>query len=276
MSKSTESQSGYAELSDGQLFFESKGEGDVIVFIHGNAGDRRHWDLQFEAFSEGFRVVRYDVRGFGKSSLPVEDRPYSDYEDLAELLDCLGVRKAHIAGWSMGSGIAVDFALAYPERTSSLIAIGPWVFGYSSPGEHAMMADMLQIANALAEGGQEAAVEAWMNAPFFSETIVDPGAGERFRRITEDHSFWAFAHRSRRRMLKPSAVGRVEEIEVPTLVLTAKHDTVPCLEIAQLLENSVADVRKIVMEDAGHLLHMEKPEVFNQHLLEFVDTLSRT
>lgn len=275
LNKPTDLQSGSAEVSGGQLYFESKGEGDVIVLIHGNAGDRRHWDLQFAALAESYRVVRYDVRGFGKSSLPVEDEPYSDYVDLVVLLDYLGVSTAHIAGWSMGSGIAVDFALAFPERTSSLIAIGPWVFGYSSPGEQAMMADMLQIGGALADGGQAAAVDAWMNAPFFSATIVDPAAGERFRQIAEDYSFWVFAHPSRRRMLKPSAVGRISEIKAPTLIMTAEHDTIPCLEIADLLDRSVADSLKVVMKDTGHLLHLEKPEIFNQHLLNFVDTVRR-
>jgi len=108
-------QVGYAEVPGGRLFFETAGSGEALVLIHGNAGDRRHWDAQME-LAEQVLVIRYDVRGFGESSLPVEGQPYSNSGDLAALLDHLGIEEAHVAGWSMGSGIAVDFALAFPER----------------------------------------------------------------------------------------------------------------------------------------------------------------
>ncbi len=66
-----EVQSGFAEVSGGRLYYEVKGSGDALVLIHGNEGDRRHWDHQFDAFAHVFRVVSYDIRGFGKSSLVV-------------------------------------------------------------------------------------------------------------------------------------------------------------------------------------------------------------
>ena len=97
-------QSGYAEVAGGRLYYEVEGSGDAIVLIHGNFGDRRHWDQQVDAFTRDYRVVRYDVRGYGKSSLPVEGDPYASSEDLAALLDQLGISRVHIAGWSMGSG----------------------------------------------------------------------------------------------------------------------------------------------------------------------------
>ena len=78
-----ETRSGFVEVEGGRLYYESAGSGAAVVLVHGNAGDRRHWDAQFRALAAGHRVVRYDVRGFGKSSLPEEGRPYSDHEDLA-------------------------------------------------------------------------------------------------------------------------------------------------------------------------------------------------
>jgi alpha-beta hydrolase superfamily lysophospholipase len=91
-----ETQSGFAEVQGGRLYYESAGSGDAVVLVHGNVGDRRHWDAQFGALAVGYRVIRYDVRGFGESSLPEEGRPYSDHEDLATLLDHLGVEAAHV------------------------------------------------------------------------------------------------------------------------------------------------------------------------------------
>lgn len=266
---------GFAELEGGRLYYQATGSGDAIVLIHGNAGEHRHWDAQFDALAKEHRIIRYDVRGFGQSSLPVEGESYSDHSDLAVLLDHLGIGNAHVAGWSMGSGIAVDFALAYPDRTKSLSCVGPWVFGHSSPAQKAMLADIAQVGAAIAEGGLGAAVHAWMNAPFFSAEIVDPSTGERFRQIAADYSFWALSHRSPRRVLEPRAAGRTSEIRAPTLILTAEHDVPVCLEIADLLNESVPNSRKVIMDGTGHLLHMEKPEKFNRHLLDFIETVSR-
>jgi len=270
-----ETQSGFAEVQGGRLYYESAGSGDAVVLVHGNAGDRRHWDAQLGALAVGYRVIRYDVRGFGKSSLPEEDRPYSDHEDLATLLDHLEVDAAHVVGFSMGSAIVVDFALAYPDRTRSLVAVGPWVFGYTSPAADSMFADFARVSAAMKDGGAAAAAEAWMSAPFLQATIIDPAAGEKLRQFVSDHSFWAFAHRSPQQPLQPSAAGRTGEIRAPTLILAGEHDIPACLEVADLLDQSVPESRKVIMEGTGHLLQIEKPEEFNRHLVEFIDTVSR-
>ncbi len=267
---SVEVQSGYAEVPGGRLYYEIAGFGDALVLIHGNAGDRRHWDHQFDALARHLRVVRYDIRGYGKSSLPAEGEPYTAHEDLAALLDHLDISKAHIGGWSGGSGIAADFVLAYPQRAASLISIGPWVMEYSSPAAQSLSADLDAIRSALAEGGPAAAVDAWMQAPFFAATICDSAAGAEFRRIAGNYSWWAFSHSSPQRVLEPNAIERIGEIQAPTLILTAEHDIPACLEIADLLDQSVPDSRKLSMTGAGHLLHMEKPEEFNRHVIDFL------
>ena len=75
-------------------------------------------------------MVRYDVRGFGKSAMPKPEEPYCNHDDLKTLMDYLKIDKANICGLSMGSGIVIDFAIAYPERCFSLIPIGPWPVGF--------------------------------------------------------------------------------------------------------------------------------------------------
>lgn len=269
-----ETRSGFVDVPGARLFYESAGSGDAVVLIHGNVGDRRHWDAQFEALAAGgYRVIRYDLRGFGRSTLPEEDHPYSDHEDLAALLDQLGIASAHVVGFSLGSSIAVDFALAHPDRTRSLVPVGPWVFGHSSPAAERMFADFARVGEAMADGGVEAAADAWMSAPFLVATIVDPAAGERLGRIVRDHSFWAFSHRSPQRPVEPSAAGRIDEIRAPTLILAGERDIPGCLEVADLLEASVPRSRKVILAGTGHLLQMEKPEEFNRHLIGFLDAV---
>jgi 3-oxoadipate enol-lactonase len=263
-------QSGYVAVPGGRIWYETAGSGDPVVLIHGNVGDLRHWDRQARLLAPRYRVIRYDVRGYGKSAVPVEGQPYADHEDLAALLDHLHISKAHVAGWSMGSGIAVDFVLAYPQRAASLIAIGPWVSGYLSPAAKTLFADLKPVVAAASQRGTQAAVDAWMAAPFFASTIQDPSARAEFARIASDYSWWAFTHTSPQRPLDPAAIGRLGTIKAPTLILTAEHDIPACREVADLLDSTVPDSRKTVMRGTGHLLHMEKPEEFNQTLTAFL------
>ena len=263
-------QTGFAPVHNGRLYYEMSGSGDAVVFVHGNLGDRRHWDLQFQAFAKRFKAVRYDARGFGKSSLPGEAEAYSHYEDLEVLLRDLGIESAHLVGWSMGSGIVVDFAIAFPERTRSLTTVGPWAFGYSSPAAQEVFSGMRQVQAALTTGGRTSAVEAWMSSPFFDKTIVDSAAGKRFRDIADDYTFWHLTHHDPQTTLEPKAASRVANIRAPTLIVAGERDLAACLELADIFAKSVPGSRKVIIAGAGHMAQMEKPDEFNEIVAAFV------
>jgi pimeloyl-ACP methyl ester carboxylesterase len=89
--------------------------------------DRRMWDDQFAVFAQHYRVIRYDVRGFGKTDLP--QVPYTDRQDLSNLLSFLGVEKTYVMGLSLGGEIAIDFTLDYPHMVDALILVGASVSG---------------------------------------------------------------------------------------------------------------------------------------------------
>ena len=124
--------SGYAEVNGTKLYYEMAGSGEAIILIHGSFGDRRFWDLQFAFLSKEHKVLRYDVRGFGRSALPKAEEIYKDADDLNALMNFLGISKAHLCGLSMGSIILFDFALAYPGKCLSIIACGPRISGDGS------------------------------------------------------------------------------------------------------------------------------------------------
>ena len=266
---------GYVTVPGGRLYYEAQGSGDPLVLVHGNAGDRRHWDLQVSALSRRFRVIRYDVRGFGKSSVPMLDTPYANHEDLLALLDQLRIDRAHLMGWSMGSAIAIDFALAHPERMRSLILVGPWVNGIASPRAQQVFAEFAPIREAKARAGRAGALDAWMNAPFFRATARDSAASARFRAIAAGYSFWHFDHRDPARSLAPAAATRTADIAVSTLVITAEHEIPACLDAAELLEGTIARVRTVVMPAAGHLVQMEAADRFNEIVLGFLSSVQR-
>ncbi len=269
------SQSGYAEVNGTKLYYEIAGSGDSLVLIHGNGGDLRHWDDQFGEFSRHLQVIRYDVRGFGKSALPVEGEGYRHVDDLKALLVSLGIEKAHICGLSMGSGIAVDFVLAYPEMCSSLISVGPWVNGYESPSVNEIFQVFGEVSAVAREKGPKAAVDAWLNTSVFKNTYQNPEVFARMAEIGYDYSCWHFINTDPVQNLSPLAIQQIEEINLPTLIVTAENDIEACKEIADLLDQTLPNSRKIEIASAGHVVNMEKPDEFNAAVLSFISSLSR-
>lgn len=267
---------GRADVGNGELYYEVAGDGgEVIVLIHGNAGDLRHWDRQVGALAEEHQVIRYDVRGFGRSPVPVDGRTYANYDDLAALLDALGVEAAHIVGWSMGSAIAVDFVLSHPSRARSLVTVSPWMFGYMSESAQVFFNDLQGVVVTAIERGSKAAAEAWMKMPFFTETVRDPEAGKAFEQIAAECSWAALTHPDQHKGLEPAAFGRRHELTLPTLIVAAEHDIPPCREMAALLDAELVNAKLVELTGTGHLLQFEKPDEFNEHVLRFVDGVSR-
>src|SRR3989304_2780387 len=103
---------GYAPIVNGKLYYEISGSGFPLLLIHGFSYDTRVWRKQVEDFSPYYQVVAYDLRGFGKSSLPRGE--YSHAEDLKNLLDYLKIRQAHLVAHSLGGDVALDFVVEFP------------------------------------------------------------------------------------------------------------------------------------------------------------------
>src|ERR1700686_488233 len=98
MTQTAQPETGFVETDGTKLYYEVMGEGLPLVLIHGGYMDRRMWDDQFAVFAQHYRVIRYDVRGFGKTELP--QVPYTDRQDLYNLLSFLGVEKTYILALS--------------------------------------------------------------------------------------------------------------------------------------------------------------------------------
>lgn len=110
---------GALPVSSGELYYELQGEGQPVILLHAGGMDSRMWDAQFNYLSQRFRVVRYDLRGFGRSSKP--EQPFHPVDDLYQLMQYLGIKRASLIGLSMGSGVALNFALEHPEMVEKLV-----------------------------------------------------------------------------------------------------------------------------------------------------------
>src|SRR5438067_4373907 len=106
-----------------RVHHEVAGSGPPVVLIHEGIADSRMWNRQLAAYADAFRVVRYDIAGYGRS--PLLGGTYSHSRDLLELLDELDIEQAALVGVSLGGRIALDAALAAPERVSALVLVAP-------------------------------------------------------------------------------------------------------------------------------------------------------
>jgi pimeloyl-ACP methyl ester carboxylesterase len=264
-----DTESGFADVNGIKLYYEVSGSGEALVLVHGNFGDCRHWDYNFEGLAGKFRVIRYDVRGYGRSDSSPKGFEYKDHADLKALLDYLEIKKAHIAGFSMGSGIVINFALEYPEMCKSLIPVGPWVCGYTPSSIQEFSWDFGQIPSIIEKGGTDAAAEKLIEFPLFKAEVSSDEVKEFITRVAKDYSFLHWTGEGPTR-IEPDAVNMLDRIQVPTLIVTSEYDINACLEIAGLLDEKIENSMVVSIPGATHFMMMDHPQEFNDALVNFI------
>lgn len=259
-------QDGFADVNGTRLYYETTGSGHPLVLIHGFTLDTRMWDDQFDVFAEQYQVMRYDLRGFGKSALPTT-APYTHHDDLRALMEHLGITHAHIMGLSLGGAVAVDFAVSYPEATASLIPVDAaliggyeWIEGRPSAG----------IREQAHHAGLEAAKTFWLNHPLFAPAQEKPTVAARLVQIVETYSGWHMVNDDPVRVPEPPAIERLGTLRMPTLIIVGERDLFDFRCVADIMEERIARAKKVVMPGVGHMSNMENPEQFNEVVLEFL------
>jgi pimeloyl-ACP methyl ester carboxylesterase len=269
--------SGFVETNGTHLYYEMMGDGHPLVLLHGGYLDTRMWDDQFAVFADYYQVIRYDIRGFGKSMLP--QVPYADRQDLYELLQFLGIKKTYLLGLSLGGAIAIDFILEHPDMVDALMLVGSPVPGY--PFEVMFTEQELQekirqqtpLANAMRERNIPAMVDLLMDDPTLMPSPHYPAARQRVREILAEYSFDWVLNPALKQELIPVAYGRLAEINVPTLLIVGADDDIILHKSADKLEQDIPCARRVAISETHHMPNMEKPEEFNQIVLDFLSTL---
>jgi pimeloyl-ACP methyl ester carboxylesterase len=274
MNDARQPQTGFVETNETYLYYEMLGEGHPLVLLHGGYMDRRMWDAQFEAFARYYQVIRYDIRGFGKSAFP--PLPYANQQDLHMLLTFLGIEKTHLVGLSMGGEIALDFTLEYPDMVDALVLVGASVSGvplmqlYTKEEIDQQVQRWQPFEQAMKERNIPAMVEALMNDPTLVPSLEYGAARQQVRQNLSEYSFVWVLQPASKLEIAPVAWDRLSEIRCPTLILVGSDDDVLLHRIADKLEQDIADVRRRTISQTHHMPNMEKPEVFNQIVLDFL------
>jgi 3-oxoadipate enol-lactonase len=260
---------GTARVNGTTLYYEVMGQGFPLVFLSGGGSlDRRAWDDQFETFAEDYQVIRYDIRGIGKSARPVG--PFSHSEDLYALLKFLKVKKAHFIGLSFSGAIAVDFTLEHPEMVEHLVlaATGTSVDATSK----ANLDGVLALTAMAKKEGLPQAVQFILSLPFFISQD-NSAAQEKMRQIyldNQDVFESGFPLVSLWQPTKPPASQRLSEIRASVLIMEAENDHPDYKAITEKLAAGIAGARKVVIPQATHVINLDKPREFNQTVLEFL------
>lgn len=257
---------GTAEVNGTTLYYEVQGTGEPLVLLQGANFDLRMWDEQFKLLADHYRVIRYDVRGFGRSG-PRDTAPYQAHKDLRALLDHLDVERAHMVGLSLGGRIALDFALESPDRVRSLVLAGPGLSGFEWDRNSFDWAT--PIVEAAQRGDSVHAAEIWLKSPYMAPAMENPLLADRLRALaTENARVWV--HADSEVPLDPSAVNRLGSIRAPTLVLLGGRDVPDIRRIAALLREHIPHVEYVEFAGIGHVINLEASERFNQVVLEFL------
>ncbi len=261
----------FAPTRDVTTYYEEQGSGPAVILIHGHGADRRLWEHQAPALARaGYRAIRYDVRGHGRSSIPLSGYTWEEYSaDLKALLDQLAIARAHLVGLSMGGGIALQFALDHRSRVLSLVLVDSALpgFGYSKEMESAVE-ELRQAVRR--EGPRKAFERLWLAHPMFDGIRRFP---ERFALLREMAlSYPAADYLEDAEYAPPERqfVDRLSEVSAPTLVVVGELDIPDFQLIADVLAENIPGAEKRVVPDTGHVPPLEQPEQMNRLLLDFL------
>lgn len=259
------------DLTDGPLFYELSGDGEPpLLLLHAGIADGRMWDELVPPLAARHRVARYDLRGFGRSPLP--DSPFARHETAHELLEALDLAPAWLVGISFGARVALDLCLSHPEDVRGLVLVSPAVSGWDATGAVRAFAereDELYEAGRIDEA-VELNMRTWVDGPERDADAVDPTLRVRLAEMQRAAFLAPQPENVRSIPLDPPAHMRLEEIEVPTLVLSGALDLVECLALAETVVARIPDARQIVLPDAAHMACLDAPERFLELLETFV------
>jgi pimeloyl-ACP methyl ester carboxylesterase len=258
-----------------ELYYEVQGTGEPVVLIHGVTLDLRQWDSQIEALTEKYQVIRYDVIGHGRSSglsPALSNGSFIDSNYLRDLFDALDIDKAHVVGLSAGGGIAINFALDYPDRVQTLTPMDSRIWGYNVPSE--LGERFGRYIDVSRNQGVQAALKLWAADPLFAPANANPTVQAQLNQIVvQGHGSLGagayFQWPNFQKVAYPSTLNRLSQIAHPTLVMIGELDAIDFKLQADILNRDIPNSTKVVVPNAGHMSNMEQPEFVNAALLDF-------
>lgn len=262
------------EIGGATLTGVEMGEGLPVVFLHAGVCDNRMWHEQMRVAAEnGWHAIAYDRRGYGEAES--EDEPFSHLDDLEAVLEAFDIHAAVFVGCSMGGGLAVDFALQNPGRVIGLVLMGTSITG--APWSTTLEERAIEMAEEDAwERGDldllnRVQAHEWLDGPRAQSGRVSGSARDLFldmnaRALAKP----ALSHED----VPPDAWHRVEEISAPTMLIVGDEDFTALIDRHEHLSETMPNSFAAVLEGVAHIPSIERPDLINRMLEEFLDALA--
>src|SRR5262245_14070741 len=239
--------SGRVPVEGGSLYFESAGEGPVVVLVHDGLVASVSWKPALERLAPYCHAVAYDRRGCGKSD-PAPEK-YSDVSDLDAVVRSTGARAVAIAGCSYGGQLTIDYALEHPERVSALVLVGPVVSGMPQAG-HFLERNSRNFAPWSVSGDLDASIESWINDPYLIAP-ADAAGRARFAEMLRADP-WAIRGTIHPTPPEKPALPRLGTLRLPALIVTGESDIPEVHAHCGAIEAGLPASRRVVLPGAGH------------------------
>ena len=250
-----------ADINGIEVHYQSYGEGETMVFAHGAGGNLLSWWQQIPFFSQRYRCITFDHRGFGHSyDVPEGPGAEAFVDDLAGLLDHLEVESAHLVAQSMGGRTALGFAVAHPDRTSSLV--------------------MADTVGGMAEPEVVDLHRKWRDSRASPEAIGTRALSAGFRKRNPELAN-LYLQISRTNPLRPEAGGpasegtrgaQLSEMKVPTLFIVGEEDELTPPHVIEAASGFIPEARVTRVPEAGHSVYFEQPDIFNFEVFRFLSS----
>jgi len=268
----------YARSDDGiRIYYETHGRGTPLVLAYGIGGNADLWDVNRDALAARHRLILWEPRGHARSDSPKDPARYSFARwtlDLRDVLDHLGIRKAHVGGLSLGAGIATRFALRFPRRVRSLLVTN----SSSAVGLPLSVDNLVMRARSIEitlTKGMDAMAEFAMtaNPNVAARLALDPSARDEFyayyRRLTPI----GYANSLRALLAMDHIAAELPRLRVPVLLVGGDRD--PSLAPMKVMRRKVRGSRLVVLSPASHFANRDRPEAWNRAVLAFLDRCDR-
>jgi pimeloyl-ACP methyl ester carboxylesterase len=259
-----------AKVGDINMYYEVHGKGEPFVMICGQGGSTQDYAPLIPVYSREFKLLLFDNRGSGQTDAP--DIPYTMEmlaDDLAGLLDAIGIAKAHISGTSFGGVITQHFALRHPEKVISLILQSTTCGG---PGAVPLSPEVIETFTALADIPPEERAREMLKmfiTPAYAEKHPDV-----IQRLFEQMTRHSATPRGMNRGIQASrearsTCDRLREIKAPTLIIAGEADRVVSAENARIMAARIPGAELVIFKDTGHML-IESAHELNRITLDFL------
>ena len=272
-----QTKSGFVNIDNAQLYYETAGNGVPFVMIHAGVADSRQWNNEFAFFARHYQVLRFDMRGYGKSE--PADGEFSHMNDLVSVLTSLELHEPFIMmGCSMGGGLAMDFALTYPSRVRALIMVGSGPSGLEL--DVPAIAKFAEAEKAFEAGDLDLVAEIETQIWFDGMGRAPEQVNQQMRKLAYEMDRQALAHEvkqlgKRLPNTQVPAFDRLNDLKIPVLIIVGAQDTPYILAAADYMVERIPSAEKVIIEDAAHLPNMDHPGEFQSHVANFLEILPR-